>query len=153
MNSIFVTIVTAKLLPPGENGAIVHQRPYPTQEVAMPHVAFADRRAYRLYDVELPYRVSGFLVGIGISKFKQIGVWDKFPQALKDKARAAKGSWAGLKITQKDLDSIPDDAWEKTAGVLGVKWKYATASRECGRGFAAAEVQREPGSILAGVAL
>ena len=49
MNSIFVTIVTAKLLPPGENGAIVHQRPYPTQEVAMPHVAFADRRAYRLY--------------------------------------------------------------------------------------------------------
>ena len=66
---------------------------------------------------------------MGISKFKQIGVWDKFPQALKDKARAAKGSWAGLKITQKDLDSIPDDAWEKTAVVLGVKWRYATATR------------------------
>ena len=118
----------------------------------MLHVAFADSRAYRLYDVELPYRVSGFLVGMGINKFKQIGVWDKFPQALKDKARAAKGSWAGLKITQRDLDSIPDDAWEKTAVVLGVKWKYATASRGCGRGFATAVVQREPGSILAGVA-
>jgi hypothetical protein len=94
----------------------------------------------------------GFWWGWALSKFKQIGVWDKFPQALKDKARAAKGRWAGLKITQRDLDSIPDDAWEKTAVVLGVKWKYATASRGCGRGFATAVVQSEPGSILAGVA-
>jgi hypothetical protein len=117
----------------------------------MPHVAFADSPAYRHYDVELPYRVSGFLVGIGISKFKQIGAWDKFPDALKDKARAAKGSWAGLKITQKDLDSIPDDAWEKTAVVLGVKWRYATASRGCGR-VSAAPVHREPGRISAGAA-
>jgi hypothetical protein len=110
--------------------ALVTNGVSPTQEVAMPHVAFADCLAYRLYDVELPYRVSGFLVGIGISKFKEIGVWDKFPQALKDKARAAKGSWAGLKISQKDLDSIPDDAWEKMAVVLGVKWRYTTG---CGR--------------------
>jgi hypothetical protein len=117
----------------------------------MAHVAFAASRAYRFYDVELPYRVSGFLVGIGISKFKQIGVWDKFPQTLKDKARAAKGSWAGLKITQRDLDSIPDDAWEKTAVILGVKWKYAPASKGFGGGVATSVVQREPGSNLTGV--
>ena len=66
---------------------------------------------------------------MGISKFKQIGVWDKFPQALKDKVRAAKGSWAGLKITQRDLDSFRT-TWEKTACVLGVKWKYATRQED-----------------------
>lgn len=95
----------------------------------MSHAAYADSQAYRLYDVELPYRVSGLVVGMAINKFKQIGVWNKFPHALKDKARAAKRSWGGMKITQRDLDSIPDDAWEKIATVLGVKWKYATAAR------------------------
>ena len=105
----------------------------------MAQVAFgAHSRAYRLYDVELPYRVPGFGVGVAISKFKQIGVWDKFPHALKDKAKAAKGSWTGLKITQKDLDSIPDDAWETIAAELGVGWRYATASSGCGRAPAAA---------------
>jgi hypothetical protein len=43
----------------------------------MPHVA------YRLYDVELPYRVPCFGVGIAISKFKQIGVWRKLPVIFK----------------------------------------------------------------------
>jgi hypothetical protein len=90
----------------------------------MPHVA------YRLYDVELPYRVPCFGVGIAISKFKQIGVWHKLPYALKEKAKDAKGSWSGLKITQKDLDSIPDDAWETIAVELGVGWRYATAAVE-----------------------
>ena len=90
----------------------------------MPHVH------YRLYDVELPYRVPCFGVGIAISKFKQIGVWHKLPQALKEKAKDAKGSWSGLKITQKDLDSIPDDAWETIAVELGVGWRYATAAVE-----------------------
>ena len=36
-----------------------------------------------------PYVFQGFGVGIAISKFKQIGVWDKFPCALKDKAKEA----------------------------------------------------------------
>jgi hypothetical protein len=98
------------------------------QGAVVSYVAFADSRTHRLYDVELPYHISGFVVGIAINKFKQIGVWDKFPHALKDKAKAAKGSWGGLKITQKDLDTIPDDAWEKIAKSLGVKWRYATAS-------------------------
>lgn len=97
------------------------------------HVVFANSRAHRLYDVELPYHISGFVVGIAINKFKQIGVWDEFPHALKDKAKAAKGSWSGLKITQKDLDSIPDDAWEKIAKSLGITWRYATASIRCDR--------------------
>ncbi len=57
----------------------------------MPHVAFADRRAYRLYDVELPYRVSGFLVGMGISKFKQIGVWINFHRPSKTKLGLLRG--------------------------------------------------------------
>lgn len=100
-----------------------------TRQVTITHVAFAESQARRVYDVELPYHVSGFVVGFAISKFKQIGVWDKFPHTLKDKAKAANGSWSGLKITQKDLDSIPDDAWEKVAKALGVTWRYATASR------------------------
>jgi hypothetical protein len=90
----------------------------------MPHVA------YRLYDVELPYRVPCFGVGIAINKFKQIGVWHKLPYELKEKARDAKGSWSGLKITQKDLDSIADDAWETIAVELDIGWRYATAAVE-----------------------
>ena len=78
-------------------------------------------------------------MGIAISKFKQIGVWDKFPCALKDKAKEAKGTWIGsLKITQKDLDSIPDDAWKTIAVEFGVGWSYAAASNERGREPAAA---------------
>jgi hypothetical protein len=99
---------------------------------AVAHVAFAESGVYRFYDVELPYHVSGFVVGIAISKFKQIGVWDKFPHALKDKAKAARGSWSGLKITQTDLDSIPDDAWEEVAKAMGVTWRYATGGRPVG---------------------
>ena len=110
---------------------------------------FSDSRPYRRYDVKLPYHVSGFLVGIGIRKFKVAGVWDKFPPSLKDKARAARGSWAGLKITQRDLDSIPDDAWEKTAKVLGVKWRYATASSERRRDLTPFSVQRRVEPTLA----
>src|SRR5262245_66670841 len=90
----------------------------------MPHVAD------RFYDLDLPYSVPCFGVGIAISKFKQIGVWPKLPHALKEKAKEAKGSWSGLKITQRDLDSIPDDAWETRAVELGVRWRYATAAVE-----------------------
>ena len=106
----------------------------------MSHVTFgADSRAYRFYDVELPYRVPGLGVGYAIAKFKQLGVWDKLPHGLKAKVKEAKGSWtSSLKITQKDLDSIPDDAWRTIAVELGVGWRYATASSGCGRELAAA---------------
>jgi hypothetical protein len=142
-NSILVTTVTAQPWLCGEDGA--SRRPAgitPTPEDAMSH--FSNSRPHRRYDIELPYHVSGFLVGIGIRKFKEAGVWDKFPRSLKDKARAARGSWVGLKITQRDLDSIPDDAWEKTAKVLGVKWSYATASSGSRRDLIPFSVQREP---------
>jgi hypothetical protein len=106
----------------------------------MPHVLFKTQsRAYRVYDLELPYRVPGFGVGPAISKFKQIGVWDKLPAALRNnKAREAKGSWSGLKLTQKDLDSVPDDAWRMIAAEFGVRWRYAAASSACARDPAAA---------------
>jgi hypothetical protein len=111
----------------------------------MVHVAFeAHSRAYRRYDLVLPCWVPGFGVGFAISKLKQIGVWDKLPGALKDKAKAAKGSWTGTKLTQKDLDSIPDDAWETIASEAGIRWRYATASSGCGRDSAPAPVQRGP---------
>ena len=116
----------------------------------MAHIAFADSRAYRFYDVELPYRVSGFLVGIGISKFKQIGVWDKFPRPLKTKLGLLRGV-GPAEDHPKGFDWIPDDAWEKTAVILGVKWKYAPASKGFGGGVATSVVQREPGSNLTGV--
>jgi hypothetical protein len=88
----------------------------------MPHVA------YRFYDFALPYHVPWFCVGMAVSKFKQLGVWRKLPHALKEKTKQAQGSWSGLKITQKDLDAIPDDAWETIAVELGVEWRYATAA-------------------------
>jgi hypothetical protein len=109
------------------------------KERAMSHVTVvAQSRVYRLYDLELPYRVPGFAVGIAIGKFKEIGVWDKLPHALKDKAKAAKGTWTGMKLTQKDLDSVPDDVWETIATQFRVGWRYATAPRACARDPAAA---------------
>ena len=105
----------------------------------MPHVA------YRLYDVELPYRVPCFGVGIAINKFKQIGVWHKLPYELKEKARDAKGSWSGLKITQKDLDSIPDDVWKTIAVELDIGWRYAYGSPlKCTAGGVVPYAEQQP---------
>ena len=42
--------------------------------------------------------------GRAISKFKKIGVWRKLPPALRAKARDARGTWSGMKLTQRDLD-------------------------------------------------
>ena len=75
-----------------------------------------------------------FSAGFAISKFKQIGVWSKLPPALRAKAKDARGTWGGgLKLTQKDLDSVPDDAWETIAKALSVRWRYATEPSECAR--------------------
>jgi hypothetical protein len=117
MIGIFVTTVTAKYYSSDNMAARCT-----STEPAMSHVA------YRFYDFELPYHVPWFCVGMAVSKFKQIGVWHKLPHALKEKTKRAQGSWSGLKITQKDLDAIPDDAWETMAVALGVAWRYATAA-------------------------
>jgi hypothetical protein len=105
----------------------------------MPHIPFETQSCvYRVYDLELPYRIPGFGVGFAIRKFKQIGVWDKLPAALRNKACEAKGSWSGLKLTRKDLDSVPDDAWRMIATEFGVRWRDAAASSACARDPAAA---------------
>jgi hypothetical protein len=70
-------------------------------------------------------RIPGFGVGFAISKFKQIGIWSKLPPALRAKAKDARGTWSGLKLTQKDLDSVSDDVWEIIAAELSVRWRYA----------------------------
>ena len=127
----------------------------------MPHDALnSQSRAYRVYDLDLPYRIPGFGVGLSISKFKQIGVWDRLPIALKDKAREARGSWSGLKLTQKDLDSVPDDAWRTIAAEFGVRWRYTSASRirardfcrrleQCHANSARSRWRREPQTLFA----
>ena len=100
----------------------------------MSHVTFAAHSRYRVYDLDLPHRIPGFAVGFAITKFKQLGVWSKLPPALRAKAKDARGMWGGgLKLTQKDLDSVPDDAWETIAKALSVRWRYATEPRECAR--------------------
>ena len=91
-----------------------------------PGVFEMQSQKYRIYDLDLPHRIPGFAVGFAISKFKQIGVWGKLPVTLKSKAREARGSWTGLKLDQKDLDSIPDEAWQTIAEQLSVRYRYAT---------------------------
>jgi hypothetical protein len=91
-----------------------------------PGVFETQSQKYRVYDLDLPHRIPGFAVGLAIRKFKQIGVWGKLPVTLKSKAREARESWTGLKLSQKDLDSIPDDAWQTIAEELSVGWRYAT---------------------------
>jgi hypothetical protein len=91
----------------------------------MTHVTLAVHNRHRIYDLDLPHRIPGIAVGFAISKFKQIGVWTKLPPALRAKAKDARGTWSGLKLTQKDLDSVPDEAWEIIAAALSVRWRYA----------------------------
>ena len=100
----------------------------------MSHVTFAAHSRYRIYDLELPHRIPGFAVGFAITKFKQLGVWSELPPALRAKAKDARGAWGGcLKLTQKDLDSVPDDAWETIAKALSVGWRFPAETRECAR--------------------
>jgi hypothetical protein len=99
----------------------------------MSHMTFAAHSRYRVYDLDLPLHIPGFGVGFAISKFKQIGAWSKLPPALRAKAKDARGTWSGLKLTQKDLDSVPDDAWDIIARALSVKWRYAAKPVECAR--------------------
>jgi hypothetical protein len=94
-------------------------------------VTLAAHTRHRIYDLDLPHRIPGIAVGFAISKFKQIGVWTKLPPALRAKAKDARGTWSGLKLTQKDLDSVPDEAWEIIAAALSVRWRYAAKPVQC----------------------
>jgi hypothetical protein len=40
--------------------------------------------------------------------------------------------WSGgVTLTQKDLDSVPDEVWETIARALSVRWRYAAKQVEC----------------------
>jgi hypothetical protein len=97
----------------------------------MSYVTLASHTRYRIYDLDLPHRIPGIAVGFAISKFKQVGVWTKLPPALRAKAKDARGMWGCLKLTQKDLDSIPDEVWTAIAKELNVRWRYAAQPVEC----------------------
>jgi hypothetical protein len=84
--------------------------------------------AGRIYAFDLPVHVPFLAIGLVISKFKQIGVWDRMPPSIKHKTKEAKRSWSGVTITKKDLDSLPEDVWLTLARELRLEWKYADAA-------------------------
>jgi hypothetical protein len=65
----------------------------------------------RSYSFTLPYHIPVFGVGFAISRLKKLGAWERLPRPLKLRIKGARNSWSGLKITRKDLDSIPDEVW------------------------------------------
>jgi hypothetical protein len=85
----------------------------------MSDVAFnSSSSASRTYNFRLPVHVPCFGIGMVIAKLKRIGVWEELPPALRQKTRSAGSDWSGLRITQADLDSIPDDTWNVVASAL-----------------------------------
>lgn len=79
----------------------------------------------RVYDIELPYYVSSFFIGMAISKLEDAGDWDGLPVELKSRFKNAQASWKGIELSQDDLDSISDDLWADIAVHLGVTWHNA----------------------------
>jgi hypothetical protein len=77
----------------------------------------------RIYHFAMPFHVPGIWIGMAVAKLKQLGVWEKLPQGLRQKTKSAKASWSGLAITEKDLDAIPDEDWEVIAARLNLKWE------------------------------
>jgi hypothetical protein len=80
-------------------------------------------RGKRVYHFGMPFHVPGIWMGIAVTKLKQLGVWDKLPDTLRQRAKVAKASWSGLAITERDLDAIPDHDWEEIAARLNLKWE------------------------------
>jgi len=90
----------------------------------MTEVTLAPRCKARIYEFALPVHFPFFGIGMTIARFKQLGVWDKLPDALRRKTERARAGWSGLSLTQTDLDSIPDDVWKTIASAFGVGWRY-----------------------------
>jgi hypothetical protein len=65
----------------------------------------------RTYAFDLPYYIPVFGIGFAIGRLKKLGAWERLPRPLKVRIKGARSSWSGLKITRKDLDSIPDEVW------------------------------------------
>ncbi len=91
--------------------------------------------ARRIYSFELPIHIPFLGVGFVKQKFKQIGVWDKMPAQLKQKAKAA--GWGGLTITRKDLDSLPDNVWLPMAREFKLEWRHSEPAQAAPQGLMA----------------
>ena len=85
------------------------------------------RSANRIYGFDMPVKVPFLAIGLAISKFKQIGVWDKMPAPIKQKTKKAKAGWSSVTITKADRDSLPEDVWLTMAREFGLKWRPAEA--------------------------
>src|SRR5258708_6218807 len=83
-----------------------------------------------VYAFDLPHHIPFFAIGMLIRKFKQIGIWDRMPQPIKQKTKAAKSSWSGVTITKKDVDSLPDDVWLKMAREFRLEWRQVEVAPE-----------------------
>jgi hypothetical protein len=77
----------------------------------------------RIYHFQTTHHIPRFLLGVAISQLKQLGVWEKLPQPVRKRAKAARESWSSFRITKEDLDSIPDHDWELIAAKLRLKWE------------------------------
>lgn len=82
----------------------------------------------RAYSFELPHKIPVLGVGFAMSKLKEIGVWEGLPRTLRVKIKSARESWSCLKITKSDLDTIPDEVWQRIASEFNLKWRPAQAA-------------------------
>ena len=94
----------------------------------MSDTATAIGSAGRIYSFDVPVKVPFFAIGLAISKFKQIGVWENMPAPIKKKTKKARASWSGVTITKQDLDSLPDDIWLTMAREFRLEWRPAEAA-------------------------
>jgi hypothetical protein len=83
----------------------------------------------RIYKFRHPLYIPFFAIGATRDKMKRAGVWEKLPQALRQKARAAQDGWGAMVITRKDMDAIPDDVWARLARAFDLEWGYAERGR------------------------
>jgi hypothetical protein len=81
----------------------------------------------REYKFELPLNVPGWggFVNRLITKITENDLWPsttkvgKIPTPLARRLAEAQTGGHGVEITKADLDSIPDDVWEKIEKVIG----------------------------------
>ena len=83
----------------------------------------------RIYKFRHPLYIPFFAIGTTRDKMKRAGVWEKLPQAIRQKARAAQDGWRTMVITRKDMDAIPDDVWARLARAFDLEWGYAERGR------------------------
>jgi hypothetical protein len=94
------------------------------RELTAEEIKHVRAKCNRIYHFAMPFHIPGLWLGMAIAKVKQLGVWEKLPQEMRRKAKAAKASWSGLAITKTDLDAIPDEDWEAIAATLKLKWEF-----------------------------